>query len=119
MSNLEILWETYDFILNKIVRLEDEFCHIMDVESPQEDEEKLKPMTPTLSGSGSQGGLKKTCTKLNNSYGKQILTIRELRDFYEKNPADITEERRVAIEAFEELEEVTVELKEAVEENYC
>ena len=99
MSNLEILWETYDFILNKIVSLEDEFSHLMDNE--ETDSAKFK----------------KLCVQLNNAYGKQLLTIRELKDFYKNNPQDITKERRVAVETFEELEEVTEELKQVIGEN--
>lgn len=99
MSNLEILWDTYDFILNKIVSLEDEFSHLID--NAEVDSAKFK----------------KLCTQLNNAYGKQLLTIRELKDFYKNNPKDITKERRVAVETFEELEEVTEELKQVIGEN--
>jgi hypothetical protein len=101
-DELKMLWKTYDFILNKIVSLEDELSYLI---SPEQEGLRLQGKK-----------LKKVCGELTSSYDKQLLTIRELKVFYKKNPADIKDGRRSSIEAFTELEEVTIELRDAIAE---
>lgn len=101
MSKIEILWETYDFILNKIVTLEDKISHLMDNQEGEFEEEVFN----------------KDLKKLINAYGKQLLTLREIKAFCDERPDCVPEGRRVALEMLEELEEVTFELKEAMTQN--
>jgi hypothetical protein len=99
-GELKMLWKTYDFILHKIVSLEDELSYLID------------PKREVLEGHGPK--FKKVCAGLVSSYDKQLLTIRELKGFYKKNPTEINEGRKSSIEAFNELEEVTTELRSAI-----
>lgn len=100
MSKIETLWETYDFILNKIVALEDKISHLMDNEGELEEE-----------------AFNKDLKKLINAYGKQLLTLREIKTFCDERPDYVPEGRKVALEMLEELEEVTFELKQAMTQN--
>ena len=100
MSHIETLWQTYDFILNKIVSLEDEISFLLDKNITINDKSFLKKVT-----------------ELVNSYNKQLLTIREIKSFCDENPTEISEERQVALETLSELERVTEELKYAMSEN--
>lgn len=96
MSKIEILWDTYDFILSRIVTLEDKISHLMENEGEFEEE-----------------AFNKDLKKLINAYGKQLLTLREIKAFCDERPDYVPEGRKVALETLEELEEVTFELKEA------
>ena len=100
MSKIETLWETYDFILNKIVSLEDEVSHLIDKDIPTNDKVFIKRVAELI-----------------NSYNKQLLTIKEIKSFCEENPMDVSEERQVALDTLEELEQVTEELKEVMSQN--
>mgnify|MGYP003685796417 CR=1 FL=1 len=97
MSKIETLWETYDFISNKIVALEDKISHLMDNEGEFKEE-----------------SFNKDLKKLINAYNKQLLTIREIKCFCKDHPEDISEERQVELDTLEELEDVTEELKLAM-----
>ena len=100
MSQIETLWETYDFILNKIVSLEDELSYLIDKDIPTNDKVFIKRVSELI-----------------NSYNKQLLTIREIKSFCDEHPTEVPEERQVALDTLEELEQVTEELKEAMSQN--
>lgn len=100
MSEIETLWQTYDFILNKIVTLEDEMTYLLDKNITINDK-----------------SFNKKLQELINSYNKQLFTIQEIKSFCEKNPEEISEERQVALGTLEELEQVTEELKIAMLQN--
>ena len=94
MSKIETLWQTYDFILNKIVGLEDSISHLLDKDIAITDETFDKKLRELI-----------------NAYNKQLLTIREIKSFCEKHSEEIPENRQVALDTLEELEEVTEQLK--------
>lgn len=100
MSKIETLWETYDFILNKIVSLEDEISYLIDQDITGQDKTFIKKVSELI-----------------NAYNKQLFTIKEIKTFCNEHPTDVSEERQVALDTLEELEQVTLELKEAMSQN--
>ncbi len=102
-SELDLLWDTYDFVLDKVVVLEDEFADLFKQINEQiEKNSKINRAT--------KGSFLKNANELKGLYNKQIRTINELRVFYKRNKTDIPRERKVSIDSFEELAQVTEEL---------
>ena len=105
MSNdLEILWETHDFALEKIAKLEDEFSFLLlqlndflsedmqnafdNLQSSAKDLSfamNLPPQEDNISKNVLLESFSKVVSELNIYYNKQIKTIEELENFYEKN----------------------------------
>tara|TARA_B100000282_G_C31550075_1_gene407070 strand:+ start:114 stop:437 length:324 start_codon:yes stop_codon:yes gene_type:complete len=100
MSQIETLWETYDFILLKITNLEDEVSYLLDQNISINDE-----------------SFHQKVQELINCYNKQLLTIQEIKNFAEDNSLEIPEARQVAMDVLDELASVTEELKSAMKQN--
>tara|TARA_E500000081_G_scaffold153899_1_gene189377 strand:+ start:462 stop:785 length:324 start_codon:yes stop_codon:yes gene_type:complete len=94
MRQIETLWQTYDFILDKIVGLEDNISYLLDKDIAITDKTFDKKLRELI-----------------NAYNKQLLTIREIKSFCKNNSEEIPEDRQVALDTLEELEEVTEQLK--------
>jgi hypothetical protein len=100
MSEIETLWETYDFILLKIANLEDEVSYLLNQNISSNDESFLQKVEELI-----------------NCYNKQLLTIQEIKSFAEGNDLKIPEARQVAMDVLDELASVTEELKVAMKQN--
>lgn len=109
-SELDLLWDTYDFVLEKVVVLEDEFASLF--KQINEQIESLGKINPATKGS-----FLKNANELKGLYNKQIRTIKELSSFYKKNKANIPPERKVSIDSFEELGQVTEELQSVLNQS--
>ena len=134
MSNdLEILWETHDFALEKIAKLEDEFSFLLlqlndflsedmqnafdNLQSSAKDLSfamNLPPQEDNISKNVLLESFSKVVSELNIYYNKQIKTIEELENFYEKNKYSIPAEREVSVESFKELMQLTKHLRDVL-----
>ena len=137
MQDLELLWSTHDFALEKIAVLEDEFSFLLnklnilfETECSEAFENlsnslgnmsyamNLPPAEDNVSKFVLSKQFEEITKQLNLYYNKQINTIKELSDFYKANKYDIPAEREVSIEAFQELLEVTTHLRDVLNESY-
>ena len=132
MNELEMLWKTYDFALGKVALLEDEydfllrefkkFCiqqigeeievvNVFDrsglIELDVSNESKVNAEDLLFE-------FDKITKDLESYYNKQLSSIKELKEYYYENPYEIPEERSMNVEAFTELLEVTVLLRDAM-----
>jgi hypothetical protein len=134
MSNgLEILWETHEFAIEKIAKLEDEFNLLLlelnnflsedmknafdNLQSSTKDLSfamNLPPEEDCVSKNVLIKNFAKVTSELNVYYNKQITTIEELECFYENNKYSIPEDREVAIGSFKELREITLHLRDVL-----
>ena len=127
-----MLWKTYDFALGKVALLEDEydfllkefkkFCiqqigeeievvNVFDrsglIELDASNESKVNAEDLLFE-------FDKITKDLESYYNKQLSSIKELKEYYYENPYEIPEERSMNVEAFTELLEVTVLLRDAM-----
>ena len=112
-EDLEMLWGTYDFALSKVTLLEDEYDFLL--------QDLRRFCSQHDAGESDRVGRRKLLSQfsqigqdLENYYNKQLASIKELKDYYGEHPYEVTEDREVSVEAFAELAEVTVLLKDAM-----
>ena len=143
-EDLEMLWETQDFALNKVAILEDEYEFLLqelkrfcaqsfrDAMAEIEGGENSVPVSEKLDmyralGVSEDGDLgdqvdsiqllgqfTQISKDLESYYNKQLSSIHDLEIYYHEHPYDIPEEREVSVEAFTELVEVTALLRDAM-----
>tara|TARA_B100000212_G_scaffold341984_1_gene326968 strand:- start:8107 stop:8553 length:447 start_codon:yes stop_codon:yes gene_type:complete len=138
INDLELLWQTHDFVLEKIARLEDEFSYLLaqldqvfsDNASKAFDDlqKNLGQIAFSINLPNSEDNINKdilaikfdkTVADLNIYYNKQISTISDLIDYYKENKYSIPEERQVSVDYFEELKEVTTHLRDVLNSSHA
>ena len=139
ISDLELLWQTYDFTLGKIAVLEDEFSHLLlklndflsnnasQAFKALQDSLKESPLAHAINLPNDEDNIsrdvllakfKSIATDLNLYYNKHIATIKELTEYYEQNKYSIPAEREVAVDSFDELNKVTIHLRDVLNASY-
>ncbi len=132
MNELEMLWKTYDFALGKVALLEDEYDFLLKefkkfcIQQIGEEIEVVNVFDRSglieLDVSNENEVITedllfefdKITKDLESYYNKQLSSIKELKEYYYENPYEIPEERSMNVEAFTELLEVTVLLRDAM-----
>lgn len=133
IEELEMLWQTHDFSLEKIAVLEDEFNFLLNQlntlleshasEAFQNLNLDAEDVSYIMNLPNSEDNInkdvllakfKEATHQLNLFYNKQITTINELSSFYETHKYEIPEEREVAVGSFKELKSVTIHLRDVL-----
>ncbi len=127
-----MLWKTYDFALGKVALLEDEYDFLLKefkkfcIQQIGEEIEVVNVFDRSglieLDVSNENEVITedllfefdKITKDLESYYNKQLSSIKELKEYYYENPYEIPEERSMNVEAFTELLEVTVLLRDAM-----
>ena len=114
MSKLDAVWETHDFVIQKLTENEDKYNSLLG----------NMPAYITLYESGELSksdfsefiaGARKLTRSLKSLYDKHLLTIREIRVLIDDG--DVPEERRVTVEVIDELEQSTNELIHSIHQS--
>ena len=112
MSKLDTVWETHDFVINKLTENEDKYNNLLST-------------LPTWISMFESGGVsreefskavsscEKTTRSLRSLYHKHLFTIKEIRILMQDD--DVPPERVVVAEVIDELESSTKELLESMD----
>lgn len=138
MDDLEILWQTHDFSLEKITLLEDEFSYLLvqldclfsdNVSQAFNDLQKnLSQMSFAVNLPNNEDNVNKDIlsikfdqitSDLNIFYNKQIRTISDLTEYYKENKYSIPVDRQISVDYFDELKEVTTHLRDVLNESHA
>lgn len=107
MSKYESVWETHDFVIQKLTINEDKYNHILSNINIYVDMYKKGLVTSEEIMSEVKKG-RKVCSGLDSLYKKHLLSIREIRQLIEDN--DVPDDRIPTAEVVDELEDSTKEL---------
>ena len=107
MSKYESVWETHDFVIQKLTLNEDEYNHLL-AEMPHYVTLYKQGLLQPKDILSSLTKARKVCNALESLYRKHLLSIKEIRQLIKDD--DVPEERVPTAEVVDELEESTREL---------
>ena len=140
-NELEILWETHDFSVSALADLEEQYDNLLaDVKdfvsddfhsaieriannpSYQEkygfsDENIQKPNNKGLNKDVLFAKVTKLTSNMESYYNKQISTITELKKYYKENAFNIPEGREISDSSLDDLQEITLHLRQVLLES--
>ena len=131
-EHFKMLWDTYDFALNKTVQLEDEIDFLQDElkryclqQFKNEAGEGLKgewildiDLGEEIIANSLLKNFEEATLGLKGLYNKQLVSAKELKEYYADCSFEIPEDRAVSVDVFEELIEVTIQLKSAIQKSF-
>ena len=112
MNKYEAIWETHDFVINKLTHNEAKYNNLLTHMNAYVSLYKSGELTADEVIS-SLDEARKLCRTLRGLYLKHLLSIKEIRETIDGN-YDIPEERVVTAEAVDELESSTKDLMRAI-----
>ena len=132
-----MLWETYDFALGKFVDLEEEFdflqkdlqrycCQQVKKDFEESGDVHPAPIQEILDIDLGEEIIAETLLKdfertvlaLKGFYNKQLVSSKELKQYYSEHPHEVPEDKEVSTRSFEELIEGTHQLRDQILESF-
>ena len=132
-----MLWDTYDFALGKIVDLEEELdflqkdlerycCQQVKKDLEESGDVHPAPIQEILNIDLGEEVIaetlledfERTVLALKGLYNKQLASSKDLKQYYSEHPYEVSEDKEVSVSSFEELIEVTQQLRDQILESF-